>query len=813
MPLNTRFHFIISFIAFALGSAHAADHGRGRAIQMTATVQVSPPVITLSWPARTDLQDYSLHIVAPDGTIRKTTVPAGSTGFADTEVTVGESYEYRVRARSATGGSDAYGNLVGGIHLPLSEHRGKVLLIVDATQATALANSLDTLRRDLIGDGWRVNRFDVSPDQPPVAVRRLIQTAYEQEPNQVKAVLLIGHIAVPYSGRLSPDGHFEDHFGAWPADVYYGELDRVWTDKQINDTTAARPENRNTRWDGKWDQSTITGVKLAVGRIDFSNLPAFAESEEQLLRSYLAKNHAYRQAHFQLEQRGFIQDRLSHLIEAPGSGAYRSMAACFGSDKITNDNWNNALLDSDASYAMSIALSTGNYTTCTQVTSTSQLATNDYRTGFAFLMGSYFGDWDSQNNLLRAALASGSHTVATGWWGRPMWSLHRLAMGETIGQVLLHTQNYLPVSNTNIGFMARHVHVSLLGDPTLRLHNIRPVTGVDATDVSGRPRLTWSPSPDADNGYHVYRAYDWQTPFQRLTDTPLSSTQYEDPNPIDGALYMVRALRVETGGSGTYMNASQGAFYEWQGDSHLSSTPKVNVTSLADTFHEAGANTATYKITRTGGTSQALTVHFTIGGVEAGVGVEPFASSIIIPAGETSATFNLHALPNETIEEDRAAALLLAPTSDYHVAWGDSAALITLQDRPFDQWRKTHFPNDWFDPSVAGVDADPDGDQMGNLIEFAAHCDPHLADTMVLDLTPAPDTSSDDTITFLANPNASDIELTLEQSEDCTTWNAAPYTSACQTCLDDGNEMRWTVPTYTTRKFYQLRAVLAGQGG
>src|SRR5207248_1131072 len=107
-----------------------------------------------------------------------------------------------------------------------------------------------------------------------------------------------GHVPVPYSGLLNPDGH-PNHLGAWPADAYYGDMDGLWTDTTVNyvGTDPGDPADTarlaNVPGDGKFDQSTIPGVvRLNVGRVDLANLPGYLQyqsspsfpSEKELLR-------------------------------------------------------------------------------------------------------------------------------------------------------------------------------------------------------------------------------------------------------------------------------------------------------------------------------------------------------------------------------------------------------------------------------------------------------------------------------------------------------------------------------------------------
>ena len=169
--------------------------------------------------------------------------------------------------------------------------------MVDDTHAPSLATELTRLQYDLVGDGWTVLRHDVARTSSVPSIKSLITADYNSDTSNVKAVFLFGHVPVPYSGDIAPDGH-PDHEGAWPADAYYGDMDGSWTDTDVNDTGASDPRNRNIPGDGKFDQSLMaSAIELQVGRVDLCNLPAFPLSELELLRQYLDKNHNFRHRH------------------------------------------------------------------------------------------------------------------------------------------------------------------------------------------------------------------------------------------------------------------------------------------------------------------------------------------------------------------------------------------------------------------------------------------------------------------------------------------------------------------------------------
>lgn len=260
------------------------SHGERYSVQLSAAVQTAPARITLVWPADPGATGYLVqrrNVTGADafgnwGT--GVSLPAEAVSYVDNAVAVGVPYEYRVTKQGQTTSYySGTGYLHAGIELPPVEQRGTILLLVDATHASALADELARLKQDLVGDGWRVVRRDVSRTATVPQVKSLILTEHQADP-QLKALLLFDRIRVPYSGNIAPDGH-TNHLGAWPADAFYGDLDGVYTDTTVNSTGASLSRHHNVPGDGKYDQTYASGpnyvVELEVGRVDLSSLPAF----------------------------------------------------------------------------------------------------------------------------------------------------------------------------------------------------------------------------------------------------------------------------------------------------------------------------------------------------------------------------------------------------------------------------------------------------------------------------------------------------------------------------------------------------------
>jgi len=155
-----------------------------------------------------------------------------------------------------------------------------------------------------------------------------------------------------------------------------------------------------------------------------------------------------------------------------------------------------------------------------------------------------------------------------------------MAMGEPIGYSTRLTQN-----NSTDGLYrnqqnncARSVHIALMGDPTLRMHTVSPPSDVACT-MERYTSLTWQPSTDDVVGYYVYRAKQSAGPYLRITSLPISETALRDSSGSVGDSYMVRAVKLESSASGTYYNASQGAFFHGDTLKVASRTVKLQVAS------------------------------------------------------------------------------------------------------------------------------------------------------------------------------------------------------------------------------------------
>jgi len=144
--------------------------------------------------------------------------------------------------------------------------RGRLLLIVDGTLYSQIGSThMNKLLDDLAGDGWTViPKYDAPRHQDPnwtstnadnvADIKQWIVDRYNESPGNTKAVLIIGHVTIPYSGSMgsasASDGH-DDHKGPWTAQFLLfngGRRDA----RRKRETTWTHVLCRRTRYCFRW---------------------------------------------------------------------------------------------------------------------------------------------------------------------------------------------------------------------------------------------------------------------------------------------------------------------------------------------------------------------------------------------------------------------------------------------------------------------------------------------------------------------------------------------------------------------------------
>ncbi len=529
------------------------------AVPIQATVNASTPSITLNWTASsaTNFSIYRKLESANTWNVLATGIAGTTRSYNDTNVLVNTKYEYKITKNAS--GYNGYGYIVTGINIDLVEYRGTLILLMDSIVAglsTDIANYIQSIE----ADGWKVKPLVVGRYEAVSSVKSKIINLYIEDPLNTKTLFILGHVPVPYSGSFTvpPDGH-TDHVAAWPTDSYYGDMDAIWDDISVNSTSGSDPRNRNIPGDGKFDYDTPhTDIELEIGRVDFYNLSYFSPITEFVLyQNYLRKDIKYRQAGFSMRAKGIIDDNFGTMSgEAFASSGWKSFAPIIGDSNIIEDDIQTRC--SGESFMYSYGCGPGSYESCGGVLTSGALSTDSLRTVINMLFGSYFGDWDSPNNLMRSMIAQGT-ALTTCWSGRPHWYLHHLALGENIGYSQRRVQN-----NTGMYYSSSFdngIQIALMGDPTVRAHMIVPPKNVRATYLKPQVLIQWDTIlNEGIVGYKIYKKNEAGI-YEAISPLIVNSNRYyyNCVRDIGIDTFIVKSIRLESSASGTYYNSSIGS--------------------------------------------------------------------------------------------------------------------------------------------------------------------------------------------------------------------------------------------------------------
>ncbi len=551
------------------------------AMRVTAVAQAVSPVLTLRWPASA-FPGSAIAVVRTElksGVQTYFPLKAAVTSFADQTAKPGEVYQYQLNQMLTVGAGSFYRNgmISAAYDRPLADGMDRVCILVDETMAVELAADLDQLVIDLRDDGLlavlhTLPRMVVTPWDTSAtaggarraeceAVKSAVRRFYDQDPASARALILVGHLPVPYSGLQAPDGH-PDHYGAWPTDIYYGDLDGEWTDLYVNQPSANLTA-QNLPGDGKFDpQYSFSPLELTVGRIDFSDMPSMGVPEAVLLHRYLVRDHLYRRGlppYADVKRGMLVADNFGFAGgEAFAAVAWNTGTAAFGAANVVGGDWFGTL--GTTAYLMAYGNGGGGYQSAAGIGWSQTFATQPSKAVFNLLFGSYFGDWNTTDNFLRAPLSGGADSLGlvSCWPNRPNWDLSLLALNGTIGDTL-RSRVYSGVTHSP------PVHQAVMGDPTLRFDYIQNPVEPRADVQTDGVRVTWTAHPGGALGYHVYRSAGPDGAGTRLTGAAITpadptgsvpvGTAFLDAEPVLGATstYQVRAVFRRFSPSGSYL--------------------------------------------------------------------------------------------------------------------------------------------------------------------------------------------------------------------------------------------------------------------
>jgi hypothetical protein len=222
------------------------------------------------------------------------------------------------------------------------------------------------------------------------------------------------------------------------------------------------------------------------------------------------------------------------------------------------------------------------------------------------------------------------------------------------------------------------------------------------------------------------------------------------------------ALRVESSSSSTAFALA------WH------SLPAVTIGTTVSTANEFDGAQGAFMLTRTGDLGLPLQVPLTTTGTAiAGTHYLTLPGTVTIPAGQSAISLQLSPVSDSLAQGDRSVGVKVG--SDFAIVSDSSqSATLTIKDKPFDAWRFSIFSTtELSNASISGELADPDGDELVNLIEYAFGLNPKLPNPTAAVIGT---TSGYLVVSAAKNHTASDIAWSAQVSSDLENWTPAQTT-------------------------------------
>ncbi len=575
---------------FSNFSSNYNNYGQ-RVCLVETTINIVTPSVTINFldaasNANNVTSIYRRPLNNNTWVLQVSNLPAGTTSWTDNNVAIGDALEYQVRRTSSytfNGTNyDAIGYTCAALLYDQSNYKGQMILLVAQSLVNNTSTKITRLKKDLTADGWFVNEIVVADatswdsGNEVVSIKNQITNIYNNAPvsDKPKALFILGHVPLPRSGSANvttPDEH-EENAGARGADSYYADVNGVWTDvATFSPAGLITPLATNLPNDFKLDQDFLpSDVEIAYGRVDFKDLTDISNTELFLTEQYLDRLHNYKTV-----ATGFFMGSKSVFdfgYDNSNDQSLRCLPNISGINNVyesaTSSQYNGTYLNANGPFAINMQNS--------GVPEITDWQTNGMPATIFTSDQSYwgFGDVPQNNSIysrIRSLLAVNTKCLITLWTTTAANQFHQLAIGESFGESLRQVINYntsnnrleRPFQQYDTPDWLNRTHMTMYGDPTLRIYQVYPASNLSINNVGNTAQLTWNPSTDANLiGYHIYKSTTEFGKYIRLTNAPITNTSYSDATFLSGNWYMVRAIRYQTTGSGTFINASAGIFVQ-----------------------------------------------------------------------------------------------------------------------------------------------------------------------------------------------------------------------------------------------------------
>jgi hypothetical protein len=167
-------------------------------------------------------------------------------------------------------------------------------------------------------------------------------------------------------------------------------------------------------------------------------------------------------------------------------------------------------------------------------------------------------------------------------------------------------------------------------------------------------------------------------------------------------------------------------------DSESGQLPVVNVVANDPNASQSG-DPGQFTVQRNGAPAAALTVRYSLSGTASnGVDYVALTNFVTIAGLSSNATITVSPLVNLGATTNQTVQLTLVPDNTYLTgALASATVTIAPSLTTYETWRATKFTaGEQLDANISGQTADPDGDGLKNLLEYALNLEPKAPSAM-----------------------------------------------------------------------------------
>ena len=195
------------------------------------------------------------------------------------------------------------------------------------------------------------------------------------------------------------------------------------------------------------------------------------------------------------------------------------------------------------------------------------------------------------------------------------------------------------------------------------------------------------------------------------------------------------------------------------------STIDVSIQANIANAYKFGAQSGSFAVTYVGGSDLGLVVNYAINGTASnGVNYSSITNSVT-SADSAPSSIAIIPLADGVVEGDKTVVLTLLNSTTYNLA-APISATVTIHDTPFNTWLLSEFGTNANKAAISGDLADPDGDGIVNLLEYALNLNPNVASVTGLPAAQVDPACGCLTLTYTKVLSAIDLNYTAEAASD-----------------------------------------------